>query len=273
MEQKNAVNPSARPAVIVIVLAFIISVILFKFVLGDPSHFLGNNPENNPKPGDYLGIIHSGGIIVPVLMTMLLCVVTFSIERGLTISRAKGSKSIEAFVRSVRQKLNVNDIAGAIALCDQQKGSVANVVKSGLKKYQEMGRETTMATDQRVLAIQKEIEESTALELPMLEKNLVIISTLASIATLVGLLGTVFGMIKAFSALAQAGNPDATALATGISEALINTALGIGTSALAIVAYNFFTSKIDELTYSIDEAGFSIIQTFAAQHGSRGQES
>lgn len=292
MEQKNAVNPSARPAapaapvetakssggaslfsVIVIVLAFIISVILFKFVLGDPSHFLGNNPENNPKPGDYLGIIHSGGIIVPVLMTMLLCVVTFSIERALTISRAKGSKSIEAFVRSVRQKLNVNDIAGAIALCDQQKGSVANVVKSGLKKYQEMGREHTMATDQRVLAIQKEIEESTALELPMLEKNLVIISTLASIATLVGLLGTVFGMIKAFSALAQAGNPDATALATGISEALINTALGIGTSALAIVAYNFFTSKIDELTYSIDEAGFSIIQTFAAQHGSKGQES
>jgi len=292
MEQKNAVNPSARPAapaapvetakssggaslfsVIVIVLAFIISVILFKFVLGDPSHFLGNNPENNPKPGDYLGIIHSGGIIVPVLMTMLLCVVTFSIERALTISRAKGSKSIEAFVRSVRQKLNVNDIAGAIALCDQQKGSVANVVKSGLKKYQEMGREHTMATDQRVLAIQKEIEESTALELPMLEKNLVIISTLASIATLVGLLGTVFGMIKAFSALAQAGNPDATALATGISEALINTALGIGTSALAIVAYNFFTSKIDELTYSIDEAGFSIIQTFAAQHGTKGQES
>lgn len=293
MEQKNAVNPSARPAapaapkvetaqssggasmfsVFAIIAAFIISVILFKFVLGDPSHFLGNNPENNPKPGDYLGIIHSGGIIVPVLLTFLLCVVIFSIERSLTIGRAKGTKSIEAFVRSVRQKLNVNDIAGAIALCDQQKGSVANVVKSGLKKYQEMGRETNMATDQRVLAIQKEIEESTALELPMLEKNLVIISTLASIATLVGLLGTVFGMIKAFSALAQAGNPDATALATGISEALINTALGIGTSALAIVAYNFFTSKIDELTYSIDEAGFSIIQTFAAQHGSKGQES
>lgn len=294
MEQKNAVNPSARPAtptapkaaeaakssggasmfsVIVIVLAFVISVILFKFVLGDPSHFLGNNPENNPKPGDYLGIIHSGGVIVPVLMTMLLCVVTFAIERALTISKAKGTKSIESFVRGVRQKLNVNDISGALALCDQQKGSVANVVKSGLLKYQEMGREQTMGTDQRVLAIQKEIEESTALELPMLEKNLVIISTIASVATLTGLLGTVFGMIKAFSALAQAGNPDATALATGISEALINTALGIGTSALAIVGYNYFTSKIDELTYSIDEAGFSIIQTFAAQHGSKGQVS
>jgi biopolymer transport protein ExbB len=293
MEQKNAVNPAARPAapaaskaepakssggaslfsVIVIVLAFVVSYVLYKFVLGDPSHFLGNNPENNPKPGDYLGIVYKGGVIVPILLTMLLCVITFAIERALTISKAKGSKSIESFVRSVRQKLNVNDINGAIALCDQQKGSVANVVRAGLKKYQEMGRETTMNTDQRVLAIQKEIEESTALELPMLEKNLVIISTIASVATLTGLLGTVFGMIKAFSALAQAGNPDATALATGISEALINTALGIGTSALAIVGYNFFTSKIDELTYSIDEAGFSIIQTFAAQHGNKGQES
>ena len=126
-----------------------------------------------------------------------------------------------------------------------------------------------MEKDQKILAIQKEIEESTALELPMLEKNLVILSTIASVATLIGLLGTVFGMIKAFSALAQAGSPDAVALAEGISEALINTALGIATSALAIIAYNFFTSKIDELTYSIDEAGFSIIQTFASQHGEK----
>jgi biopolymer transport protein ExbB len=285
MEQKNATNTSARPvapkaadtaqssggaslfSVLAIIASFIVSVLIFKFVLGNPSHFLGNNPENNPKPGDYLGIVYKGGFIVPILMAQLICVIVFSIERALTIGKAKGSKGIESFVRTVRQKLNSNDINGAIAACDQQKGSVANVVKSGLLKYNEMSREHTMATDQKVLAIQKEIEESTALELPMLEKNLVIISTLASIATLVGLLGTVFGMIKAFSALAQAGNPDATALATGISEALINTALGIGTSAMAIVAYNYFTSKIDELTYSIDEAGFSIIQTFAGQHG------
>ena len=284
MEQKNAMNTSPRPAakaaptdakssggaslfsVLAIVIAFIVSVLIFKFILGDPSRFQGGNTENNPNPGDYLAIVYKGGFIVPILMSMLLMVIIFSIERMLTIGKAKGSKSIESFVRTVRQKLNTNDINGAIAACDQQKGSVANVVKSGLLKYQEMSAERTMATDQKVLAIQKEIEESTALELPMLEKNLVIISTLASIATLVGLLGTVFGMINAFAALAQAGSPDAVKLANGISEALINTALGIGTSALAIVAYNYFTSKIDELTYSIDEAGFSIIQTFGAQH-------
>ena len=97
-----------------------------------------------------------------------------------------------------------------------------------------------MTKDQKVIAIQKEVEEATSLELPMLEKNLVFLATIASVATLVGLLGTVIGMIKAFAALAIAGNPDATALATGISEALINTATGISTSALAIIAYNFF---------------------------------
>ena len=293
MEQKNAVNPSARPAapvapkaapakssggaslfaVMVIIIGFIVSELLFHFVMGAGSRFKGGVNTNDPLPGDYLATMYKGGIIVPFLMTMFFSVITFAIERALTITRAKGSQSIESFVRAIRVKLNANDINGAIALCDQQKGSVANVVRAGLKKYQEMGREGTMNTDQRVLAIQKEIEESTALELPMLEKNLVIISTIASVATLTGLLGTVFGMIKAFQALAQAGNPDATALASGISEALINTALGIGTSALAIIGYNFFTSKIDELTYSIDEAGFSILQTFAAQHGQKGQES
>ncbi|WP_434060540.1 MotA/TolQ/ExbB proton channel family protein [Solirubrum puertoriconensis] len=254
-------------AAIVIPLALAVAIAIYKFVLGNPGNFQGNNPANHPLPGNYLGIVYKGGFIVPVLMSMLIIVVTFSIERFLTISKAKGTKGVEGFVRSVRQKLNVNDITGAIAVCDQQKGSVANVVKAGLLKYQEMSRERGMDKDQKILAIQKEIEETTALELPMLEKNLVIISTLASVATLVGLLGTVFGMINAFAALANAGAPDAVGLANGISEALINTALGILTSAIAIVAYNFFTSKIDELTYSIDEAGFSIIQTFAAQHG------
>lgn len=241
------------------------------FILGNPANFEGGNPENHPLPGNYLGVVYKGGIIVPMLISLNLMILVFAIERFLTISKARGSKSIESFVRTIRQKLNVNDINGALAACDAQKGSVANVVKSGLHKYKEMEQDNTLAKDQKILAIQKEIEESTALELPMLEKNLVIISTIASISTLVGLIGTVLGMIKAFSALATAGSPDAVALANGISEALINTALGIIGSTIAIVAYNYFTSKIDALTHSIDEAGFSIIQTYAAQHGENKQ--
>jgi biopolymer transport protein ExbB len=283
MEKKNAVTTNApRPttatkpeekkagsvfASIVIPVAIVVSILIYLFILGNPANFEGGDPANHPLPGNYLGVVYKGGIIVPMLISLNLMVLTFAIERFLTISKAKGTKGIEAFVRIIRQKLNQNDIAGAIAACDTQKGSVANVVRAGLLKYQEMSRDQILTKDHKVLAIQKEIEETTALELPMLEKNLVIISTIASISTLIGLIGTVLGMIKAFSALATAGSPDAVALANGISEALINTALGIIGSTIAIIAYNFFTSKIDELTYSIDEAGFSIIQTFAAQHG------
>ena len=121
--------------------------------------------------------------------------------------------------------------------------------------------------EQKLAALSKEVEEATSLELPMLEKNLTIIATLASVSTLIGLLGTVIGMIKAFASLGNSGgSTDSSALANGISEALINTALGIGTSAICIIAYNVFTAKIDELTYSIDEIGLSVNQNYATHH-------
>ncbi|GHA67468.1 MotA/TolQ/ExbB proton channel family protein [Pontibacter akesuensis] len=253
-------------ASIVIPVALIASVLIYMFVLGNPSNFQGGDPANHPLPGNYLGIVYKGGWVVPVLLALNLMVLIFAIERALTIGKAKGTKSVAAFVRNISAKLNQRDINGAIAACDAQKGSVANVVKAGLLKYKEMQNEPELLKAEKVASIQKEIEESVALELPMLEKNLVVISTIASISTLVGLIGTVLGMIKAFAALAQGGAPDAVGLANGISEALINTALGITGSAIAIVAYNYFTSKIDELTYSIDEAGFSIVSTFSSQH-------
>ena len=72
-------------------------------------------------------------------------------------------------------------------------------------------------------------------------------------------------MIEAFAALARVGAPDAVGLASGISQALVTTALGISTSAVAIVAYNFFTDKIDKLVYAIDESTFSIVNTFKSR--------
>jgi biopolymer transport protein ExbB len=135
-----------------------------------------------------------------------------------------------------------------------------------LVKYEQVEGEGSMDKEAKIAAIEKSLEEATALELPMLSKNLVIMSTCASISTLVGLLGTVLGMIKAFAALAQAGAPDAIGLANGISEALINTGLGIFAAALGIVSYNVFTNLIDTLTYGMDEAGFSIVQTYSSSH-------
>ena len=160
------------------------------------------------------------------------------------------------------------NIDAAIQACDEQKGSVANAIKAALIKYQEVRREG-LDSEKAAETIQKEIEEATSLEMPMLEKNMTIIATLVSIGTLVGLLGTVSGMIKAFSGLATAGAPDQAALANGISEALINTATGIATSTIATIAYNYFTSKIDTLTYFIDEAGATITQTYRRAKGNK----
>lgn len=253
-------------AAIVIPLSILVCVLLYLFVLGNPANFEGGDPNNHPLPGNFLGIVYKGGYIVPVLMSLLLMAIIFSIERFLTINKASGRGSIDAFIRKIQMQLTSGNIDGAMAECDKQQGSVANVIKSSLVKYRNMEKEVGMDREQKVLAIQKEIEEATSLEMPMLEKNLIIVATLVSIGTLIGLLGTVIGMIRAFAALATAGAPDSVALANGISEALINTALGILTSTVALIAYNYFTSKIDKLTYSIDEAGFSIIQTYASSH-------
>lgn len=251
---------------IAIPLCFVVSTLIYKFVFGDPKHFAGGDPTKDPLPGDYLGTIYKGGFVVPILLGLFFIVVVFVLERFITLQKARGTSDVSTFVRGIKVQLDKNDLNAATAACDKQKGSVANVVRAGLAKYGEMEKVSGMDKDQKVLAIQKEVEEATTLELPMLEKNLNILATIASVATLMGLFGTVLGMIRAFASLATAGAPDSTALATGISEALINTALGIGTSALAIIFYNFFTAKIDGLTYSIDEAGYSLTQTFASKN-------
>lgn len=248
----------------VIVIELIIGYVIWKFVLGDPANFVGGDNTKHPLDGNFLGIFYKGGFLVPIAIGLALMVFTFAIERALTISRAKGKGSVKGFVSKIRLLIAGGNINQALAECDKQKGSVANVVKAGLTKYNEMSHNNTIEPEKKIALIQKDIEETTQLEMPMLEKNLVILATVASIATLLGLLGTVIGMIRAFASMAQAGAPDSVGLANGISEALINTALGIGTSAFAIIFYNYFTSKIDELTYGIDEAGFSIVQNFTA---------
>ncbi len=249
-----------------IVICFIIGYLIWKYVMGNPANFIDNNPENQPLPGNYGGMVYHAGVVVPILIGLFLMVWVFAIERFIVIGKASGTGNVGNFVRKVQSLLKTGSIDTAIVECDKQKGSVANVIKAGLLKYKDVEANPGLDAEKSALAIQKEIEETTALEMPMLEKNLNVLATLVSIGTLTGLLGTVTGMIKAFSALATGGAPDSAKLANGISEALINTATGIATSTFAIVMYNILTAKIDKLTYSIDEAGFSIVQTYAANH-------
>lgn len=303
MEATKPVQPQAKPqaqpkaqkpkaakknvkgiknAFLVIVVCFCVTVCLFLFVFGAPGHFapdslIAENGElltpqwtvwgiDKAHPVDLIGTIFKGGIIVPVLQTLFLTVIVLSVERWIALSSAKGKGNTAKFVANVKGCLAKNDIAGAQALCKQQKGSVAAVVAAALIRYEEMDKNTVLSKEQKIATLQKEVEEATALEMPALQQNLPIVATMTTLGTLVGLLGTVIGMIKSFQALSQSGAPDSTALSTGISEALVNTAFGIATGAFAVISYNFYTNKIDNLTYAIDEIGFSIVQTFAATH-------
>jgi biopolymer transport protein ExbB len=257
--QKSSSDLSRFFAGIVIILALALGVFIYMVILGAANNF---DAEGHPK--NILGIMYKGGFIVPILLGLLITVITISIERLITISRAKGKGSIDVFVRKIKGMLASDQIDNAIAECDKQRGSLANVMRSGLEQYKLVSTDSSLNKEAKEASIQKELEEATALELPMLSKNLPILSTAASIGTLIGLIGTVFGMIRAFAALSAAGQPDTSALATGISEALVNTAVGITASTLAVIFYNVFSTRIDSLTYSMDEAGFSIMQTLKA---------
>ena len=218
---------------------------------------MNNDPNNHPL--NMLGTIYKGGVIVPVIQTLLLTVLALSIERFFALRSAFGKGSLAKFVANIKEALAAGDLKKAQEICDKQRGSVANVVTATLRKYEEMEKNTALPKEQKLLAIQKELEEATALEMPMMQQNLPIIATITT-------LGTVIGMIRSFAALSAGGGADSMALSQGISEALINTAFGILTGALAVISYNYFTNKIDKLTYGLDEVGFSIVQTFAATH-------
>jgi hypothetical protein len=255
-----------RAAFWVIVVCFIIAVCIFKFVLGNPDNFVNNDPTAAVKEGNILGLMYKGGFIVPIIQGLLLTVLALSVERWLALNTAFGKGSLSKFVANIKAALNANDFAKAQDLCNKQKGSVANVVSASLNAYKEMENSKGLKLSQKVSKIQQAHEEATQLEMPTLQMNLPIIASIVTLGTLTGLLGTVIGMIRSFAALAAGGGGDSLALSEGISEALVNTASGIATSWFAVVSYNTFTNKIDKLTYALDEVGYSIAQTFEANH-------
>ena len=261
--QKTAGGFSAIVSFLAIAIALVAGALIYSKVFGDPSNFVDNDPTGEPMEGNLYGVIYKGGFIVPILVAINLIIIIFSIERLVTLLMANGKGNTDKFIASIKGHIEKKDFKAAIAQCDKQKGSLANVVRAGLEKYEHVNGDSSLTKEQKLESLKKELEEATSLELPMLSKNLAVLSTSASVATLIGLIGTVLGMIRSFAAMSK-GSPDTAALATGISEALINTAFGITASTLAIILYNFFSTKIDTMTYSIDEASFTIVQDFSA---------
>ena len=255
-----------RNAIWIIVLCFIAGVCFYQFVLGNPSNFQGGDNANAPLPGNLLGTIYKGGIVVPVIITLLFTAIALSVERSLALGTANGKGKLAKFVADVKGALAAGDIDKAQQLCDKQQGVVGNVVTASLKAYKEMEATSGLKKEQKVSKIQQAHEEAVQLEMPTLQMNMPILATLVTLGTLTALFGTVVGMIKSFAALAAGGGGDSLELSTGISEALVNTASGILTSWVAVIAYNFYSNKIDKLTYALDEVGYTISKTYEANH-------
>jgi biopolymer transport protein ExbB len=212
--------------------------------------------------------IKQGGPLVALLIMLSIMSVTFTLERLFTLMRAKGKEPAPTFLRKVRQKIDALDVDGAAELCSKQRGSLANVLRAGLDRYA-IVRDAPLDRQAKIQEVQKAMEEANMLEVPLLERNLIALATIASIATMVGLLGTVIGMIRSFAALGHTGSVDAVKLAVGISEALINTAGGLFVAIFSIVLYNVFVTMIDNFNYMMDEATLEVIEVLSIKEASK----
>ncbi len=252
----------SKMGLLVIFLSLIASYFIYHNILGHPDNFIGGDPDNEPIKGNYLGVIHKGSSIVIVQISFVLILLTYAIERGINLARASGRGNNKEFANKIKSLLGKGDLEAIHEACDNHRGSVGNVVRKGVDSYIQVVQVENLRPEEKAFRLKRELEEATHLELPHLERNMAIISTIASVATLIGLLGTVTGMIRAFSALARAGSPDAVGLASGISQALVTTALGISTAAVAIVVFNFYTGIIDRITYAADETNYALLSRF-----------
>jgi biopolymer transport protein ExbB len=208
--------------------------------------------DNSPE------YLKQGGPLLVIGLTCFFLTFTFTVERTLVLWRAAGKGGVSRFIRAIKEAIQAGDIEKAIDACRKQGGCLGNVVGAGLERY-ELTRPVA-ANDRELLEETKRaIEEATALESPILERNLSALSTIASIATMLGLLGTTIGMIRSFHAMGQAGAPDAVQLAIGISEALVNTALGLTTAIIGIMLYNYFATRVDNFQSSIEETSFEVM--------------
>ena len=207
------------------------------------------------KSPDY---IKQGGPLLVIGLVAFFLAVTFTIERVIVLLRAGGRSNVNLFLRYIMATIPRGNLDEALETCVRQGGCLANVVGAGLMQYDAM-KDAVSNRRELLQETRRAMQEANALETPLLERNLTVLSTIASIATLLGLLGTTIGMIRSFRAMSHAGAPDASQLALGISEALVNTALGLITAVIATVMYNYFTTRVDKLGNMMEETSHAVM--------------
>jgi biopolymer transport protein ExbB len=205
--------------------------------------------------------VQQAGVVLVFGIWAFLMMLVFVIERSFVLWRAGGRGNVAGFIANMKRALGSGDLTAAVEACKKQGGSLANVIGAGLESYRaQTGGKRGGASKEVLDETRRALQEASALESPNLERNLTWLSTIASLSTMLGLLGTTIGMIRSFQAMSRAGAPDATALALGISEALINTAMGLTTAILASFLYNFFTTRVDAFNNRVDETSFEVLK-------------
>ncbi len=193
-----------------------------------------------------IDLIIKGGIVMyPIILCSIIALAIF-VER-LWILR-KSTVIPSELVTNVENRLNKKDLAGALDVCEKSDSSIAKIFFAGLKN-----------SGKGMWLVKEAIEERGGRESIILERNVGILSTIANISTLLGLLGTVSGMIKTFKVVSQGGgNP--SLLAGGIAEALITTFAGLCVAIPVLVGYRILKDKAESLIFEMEESSIKIIE-------------
>ena len=187
-----------------------------------------------------------GPLMYPILLCSILFVGIF-LERLHHLHRSQIDTS--EFIAGIRNILKKRNFAEAISICEDTPGPVAHVIKAGVLKHDRPKEE-----------IKETIEDAALYEVPRLEKNLVVLATIAHITPLLGLLGTVIGMINAFQRIQELGGVhNASDLAGGIWEALITTAAGLSVAIPVYVAYNYLVSRVNSMVLDMERSATEIV--------------
>ncbi len=196
---------------------------------------------------DLLTAAGPGGIVIVFIIICSVLALFIIVERLLHLHRAQ--INVPEFLRGLTNVLKRNNVVEAIAICDETPGPVAHVLRAAI-----------LRCDQDESSLRHAVEEASLSEVPRLEKNLKVLATIAHITPLLGLLGTVLGMIGLFQTMEQAGPlVDTSLLAQHIWQALLTTATGLTVAIPAHAFYNLLVSKISGLCLDMDKAASEII--------------
>ena len=192
-------------------------------------------------------LFKSGGLVMyPILLCSILFVAIL-IERLFHLHRAQINTG--EFVAGIRNILKKRNIAEAVSICEETPGPVAHVIKAGLVKH-----------DRAKSEIREAIDDAALHEVPRLEKNLVVLATIAHVSPLLGLFGTVLGMITVFDKIRElGGRTDAAQLAGGIGQALITTAAGLAVAIPVFIAYNYLVSRVGTLVWDMERSASEVV--------------